>query len=38
VSFSYSEARVSLEETSVSLGGRRLLGGLSLTASLGLRF
>jgi hypothetical protein len=38
VAFSYSEARVTLAETAVSLGGRRLLGGLRLAANLGLRF
>ena len=35
---SYSEARVSLAETEISLGGRRLLGGLRLIANLGMRF
>ena len=35
---SYSEARVSLIETDISLGGRRLLGGFRLIANLGIRF
>jgi hypothetical protein len=36
--FSYSEARISLSETEISLGGRYLLGGLRLIANLGIRF
>lgn len=35
---SYSEARSSLSETGISLGGRRLLGGMRLIANLGIRF
>lgn len=35
---SYSEARTSLSETDISLGGWRLLGGLRLTANLGIHF
>ncbi|MEI6613461.1 MAG: hypothetical protein WCL37_01060 [Chrysiogenales bacterium] len=38
VAFSYSEARAALAETEISLAGRRLLGGLRLTANLGIRF
>jgi hypothetical protein len=38
MAFSYSEARASLAETEISLGGRRLLGGMRLTANLGIRF
>jgi hypothetical protein len=38
VAISYSEARHSFSETGISLGGRRLLGGLRLIANLGLRF
>jgi hypothetical protein len=38
LAFSYSEARVTLAETAVSLAGRRLLGGLHLTVNLGVRF
>ena len=38
VAFSYSEARATLAETEISLAGRRLLGGLHLTANLGIRF
>jgi hypothetical protein len=34
----YSEARTSLAETEISLGGRRLLGGLRLLVNLGVRF
>jgi hypothetical protein len=35
---SYSDARILLSETEISLGGRRLLGGLRLIANLGIRF
>lgn len=35
---SYSEARTSLSETEISLGGRRLLGGFRLITNLGIRF
>jgi opacity protein-like surface antigen len=35
---SYTEARLSLSETEISLGGLHLLGGFHLTASLGIRF
>jgi hypothetical protein len=38
VALSYSEARLTLAETEISLGGRRLLGGLRLIANLGMRF
>jgi len=38
VTFSYSEARVTLSETEIHIGGRRLLGGMRLAANLGLRF
>lgn len=38
MAFSYSEARATLTETEISLGGRRLLGGLRLTANMGIRF
>jgi hypothetical protein len=34
----YSEASTSMAETEISLGGRRLLGGLRLIANLGIRF
>jgi opacity protein-like surface antigen len=35
--FSYSEASASLAETEISLGGKRLLGGMRLIANLGIR-
>jgi hypothetical protein len=35
---SYTEARSSLAETEISLGGRRLSGGLRLSGNLGIRF
>lgn len=38
MAFSYSEARATLTETEINLGGRRLVGGLRLTANLGIRF
>jgi hypothetical protein len=38
MAFSYSEARATQTETEISLAGRRLLGGLRLTANLGIRF
>jgi hypothetical protein len=36
--FSYSEARASIAESGINVAGQRLLGGLRLTADLGMRF